>query len=452
MKKTFRFLLLTFSFCLMFASTGALAQSASTGAIVSGNPPLLGNDHSYSVTVKSSGVLVVNARIIISNTTAKEKTDFSFSGLKEIQGNIIGFQQIKGRSCKENDWTAKKCLEYEEPDYSRSYYAQYDEPNEYHPLDIKYQDGAISGKLPVAIESYKSGAIILSYYLSGQTKSGLFGQKRFEFSSLQDNDLIKNANIAVNTDADLYTKSERSRTKTSSSIGMSALSTSSSISSKAIDSAVSGIGSYGNWINKAGHDIVPGETFGVSGTYSKNWIGMYWKSVLIVVLVIVLLILAIWWLARKKPSSELSRAEKGSDLSPATADAKRVSDLSFREAATAKNFLVSFVIFICSVLIFAAGVYLFDYITKTMDYRYDIVVAGASLVLTLILCGAVIGYPIYLGVRKGINVAVVAIISYVAAIIVVVALGFILVNLESDSTGSNSTTKSSLSSPEEMML
>jgi hypothetical protein len=435
--------LLSTIICLCFvlvAPVFAQGTNITTGQDTSSSVPLLGNDHSYSVTVKASGMLVVNARIVISNSSAKAKTDFKFSGLGATQGKITGYQQIKGRQCRRPDYNANKCLEYEEPDYIRyAYYDNYNEPSTYKPLEITNEGEVISGKLPVAVESYKSTAIVLSYYLSEQTTNGLFGQKRFDFSSLQDEDLVKEVSVSVDTDSDLYVKGEKSKVSAPSggSSGMLAVS-STSISSKAFDSAVSNIGSYGGWMNKTGKDIVPGESFKVSGSYSTSWFGLYWKAVLIALLIIALIVLGIWWLARKKPSSTGSN-DAGNNLSSGHSASSANMSLSFRQAATMRNFLASFLVGICVILAFIGGVFLFTWIASAVGYSYEVLVWLSGVVLAFLLIGFAIGYPIYLGVKKGLNMALVCIISYIAAIIISVAVGIVLVGVFSNDTGSSPT-------------
>lgn len=403
------------------------STSTASGISSSDNAPLLGNEHYYSVTVKTSGTLVVNAKIILTNNTNKPKAEYTFSGLNGVKGNITGYQQIKGRHCKSPDYTANKCLEFEEPSYSAySYYDGYDESSTYQPLDPILEGEKLQVKLPTALASYKSTAIVLSYYLSDQTKNGLFGQKKFKFKSLLDQDLIKNISVSVSTDADLYVKGEKSKVSSSQSFDSYSTLATSSINSKSLDSAVSNIGYYGDWMNKTGKDIVPGESFDTSGVYSTTWIGLYWKMLLLFLLIVALVVFGIWWLAKKRRNSSASMT--GTNLQTGTPTNTAINSLSFHEAATMKNFLTSFLVAACLILLFIAGAYLFEYILSLAGYNYSMLMTVAGLVLTLLLLGVAIGYPIYLGVRKGLNMAIVAVISYVAAVAIAMIVGAVVIH------------------------
>jgi len=67
------------------------------------------------------------------------------------------------------------------------------------------------------------------------------------------------------------------------------------------------------------------------------------------------------------------------------------------------------------------------YLADLVGYDYEILVFLGGLILALILFGAVIGYPIYLGIKRGLNAAVVGIISYIIAVIVAAVIGVVLV-------------------------
>ncbi len=423
---------------LSIIALAGLSSAQGLNQISSGSSdaaPLLGNEHNYSVTVKTSGMLVVNAKIVLSNNTDTARTNFSFSGLGEMKGNPTGYQQIKGKHCKRVDYDNKKCLEYEDSDYSSySYDEGYDESSMYQPLDLKIENGELSFGLRRALAPYKATAVVLSYYLSGQTNNGLFGQRKFTFNTLQDQDLVKTAIVSVSTDADLYTKAERSSITSSGSLGTSGIQAlSPAISSKAFDSAVSKIGSYGEWMTKTSKDIIPGETFKVSGTYATSWFSFYWKTVFILLLILILIVVGIWWSIKKGRRQVLAKNNlPATNTGPGQVD----NNISFHDAATFRNFLVSFLVAVCATLLFIGGIALFGYIMKSVGYDYDIIVGLSGVILGLILVGLVIGYPIYQGTRKGINMALVTIISYIVTIILAVVVSVIIISASSDNNSS----------------
>ena len=406
---------------LIFMAKPALAQDSMF-------IPFVGNNHNYSVTVKSSGMLVVDARIVLSNSTNEPISNYSFGGLGELKGKPSGYQQIVGRHCDKIDYNAQKCLAYGDPDYSSSYYYSdgYDEANKYQALDLKVDGNNLSFSLPTPLAPYKETAVVLSYYVSGQTTNGLFGQRKFKFSSLEDQSLIKNVSVSINMDADLFVKSNRSSVTSPSSSSNSGLTIgSAAVSSKSFDTAVSGIGYYGNWMNKTGLNIVPGERFNVSGTYSTTWFGLYWKNLLIALIIILLIILGIWWLVRRGRAKSLSQSSS-SPTNPTRTNEN--VNLSFHEVATFRNFLSSFNIAAAAVLLIVGGVYLVTIIDSAVGYDYYIIVDLVGVVLALILTGLVIAWPIYQGLKKGINMALVAIISYVIVIIVAAIVGTIVIS------------------------
>jgi hypothetical protein len=433
MKKYFGLLAIVCLLCIGLVSPvyAQINPISSDGA----SSPLLGNEHTYSVTVKASGTVIVNARIILSNNSDQPKTNYKLSGLEATQGKITGYQQIRGRRCITPDYTNSKCSKYGDPNYSVSYYDKYDEPSTYKTLAVNAENGEISGALPKQIEPYQTTAIILSYYLPNQTTKGLFGARKFVFSSLRDEDLIKNVTISVSTDSDLYVKGNKSRTSSSGYGSTSSLATS-SISSQAFDSAVSDIGMYGNWMYKTGKDIVPGEVFKVSGAYSTSWFGLYWYVFLIFLLIVAALILGIWWLVKKSGNSAPPSSTQNSNIpEPVVNSAQNQSNstnLSFREAATFRNFLSAFLVGAVIILILIGGAYLFRWLETLLGYSSYAIIMLSEAVLAILFTGIAIGYPIYLAVKKGLGAAAVCVISYLLAIIIAIIISVLVTTSISD--------------------
>jgi len=424
-----KFILLLF-FALVLLPVVALAQSN----LISGSGALLGSEHQYSVTVKASGTLVVDARIVVSNFSDENKSDYYFEKPEGLNSKVIAFQQILGKTCSKVDYGTinnnytQKCLEYRDPNYGSYYNYYYDDlsqPNTYKVINVEESNGKLKFHLSSAIEPYQNGAIILSYYLMDRAKSEVFGRKIFTFNSLGDEDVIKQVDVAVDTDSDLFVKEKRSSvTSVSAPTALEAVSSSGSINSTALDNFSNDVGRYGGWIEKSGKDILPGENFTVSGIYSTSWFGLYWKYLLVILIIIIAVILAAVWLIQKaKNHIQNMSSPSGNVDATSMGDSKR----TLREALNARNIGVSFAIAAGSILIVIGLEYLVNYLFYSVNYDYSLLIELADLAIIFILVIIALGYPIYQVVKKGINAALVVVCCYIITIIIGVFIGAIIV-------------------------
>ena len=383
--------------------------------------PILGNYHDYSVTAKSSGTLVVNARIVLSNPTDEDRSTYRFVKPEGLKGELVVFQQVLGRICDKIDYgysgkdSNYKCLAYRDPDYRYDNYPTYssnnlNEKTTYHRVSVEEKEGMLVFNLPIKVESYKDSAVIFSYYLSGQVKNGFLGRKYLEFKSLGDEGVAKEINVAVNADSDVYKKSQKSSVQdTSLDYGISAIS-SFSVGSPALNSASHNIGKYSNWMVKTGEDILPGENFIVKGVYSTSWIGLYWSHLLISIAVLISLILLVRWLLKK--NARAVESQSTSNPNP-----------SFKEAANLRNFLSAFGVSFGIVLSYVAIISLGEFLAGHIGYKYYSFVALGGAALSLVATAVAIGYLVYRWIKFGLNSAIVVIISYILTIAIgIVAL------------------------------
>lgn len=363
---------------------------------------LFGNKHVYSITVKKSGTLVVGARIVLSNSDDKSRSDFTFVKPDGLTGAITGYQQILGKRCSQPVYDTRgvetSCKEFQQPDYWSDYTYQYypsDEKNTYKKINFTEDGNNVIFSLPTPIESAQNGAVIISYYLKGQTKGGLFGRSTFTFKSLGDEQVAKSVDVNIKFDSDLYYAQKRSDvssgSKTSEAIPLSATS---SINSTALDSFSSGLVGYSGF-HKTGSDILPGENFIVSGTYANSWWGMYWYWIVILVLVLAAIVVLLWWLSRKKGNKDIKPPIVNSQLNKTAPEVH--TNLSFKESISLKDFLISFVI-----LLIAIGLpYIILAVMDKMPYNY--ISFFWTILIAFIAFGVIVAitFPIVKAVKEG---------------------------------------------------
>lgn len=442
MKKFFLGLLALLLFGSPLSAFAISLGNVTSGPSSGSSAPLMGDYHSYNVTAKASGTFVVDARIVITNPEETNKNVFSFGKPDGLAGTVTAFQQVLGQQCAQVDYASQTnskttCLAYRDADYNDEYnysgYSGLNKPNTYSRVAAKEEGEKLIFTLPTPIEPYKSGAILLSYYLSGQADNGLFGRKNFNFKTLTDDQVIKEVNVSVSTDSDLYTKGKKSSVKSTGGFATSSVSTLQSAESTALDSFSKDVGyDWGAWMNKTGKDILPGETFTVNGYYSTSWLGLYWPSLLITLLIVAALILGIWLLIR--------RAKNHPSSQPVSSVLEQ--KMTFRQAMGGGTFLWSLLI-ATAILLFSIGLgYLSAYLDRVLSFNFYSIIMVFTAVLYLIVAICLIGYPIYQAVKKGIWAAAAVIIAYLTVVIVASAISFAFLAATDNSDNSGNVSSS----------
>jgi hypothetical protein len=264
--------------------------------------PFIGQDHTYSVTLRGNGEAVVGLKVLFSNTQDGSQSSLSFDVPKIFPQEIIAFQVTKPQRCiryeplsyGNSDFSEKNCAEYaQDTGYS------YGWGNNYQKVDAQYSDGKINIKLATPIESNKTGSLLLRYRGFGYASKNLFGAFKYEFESLSVDSSVNQMIVAVKTDSDLFIKGAKGQVKYQGGIE--------SISSDAVPMgearANSQLDTYYNSLGqgsvyKHASNLAPRETYKLSGTYSMSWIRLYALEIVAVVLVVALALAALIFSAK----------------------------------------------------------------------------------------------------------------------------------------------------------
>jgi len=453
-KRFFRTIIVLLFGIAMCLAWNNIARAEDTSSSDLGISAFLGNKHTYNVTVKKNGSIAVIARIILANATNQSKTDFTLGLPDGLSGQPLAIQQILGRECSKSKLGSTaaedKCLEYIEPDYwnyQKDYY-DLDEKSEYKKATVTVSGSELKITLPDALKPDKGGAVILSYYQTGQIKSGWFEEKNLKFQSIADPAVVRSVSVKVSSDSDIYTSKGRSSIS-DYNYGSTISSMSSLVgaaSSKSMDQLVSDItDSYGSWLNKNGSDLSPNERFAVTGKFSANWWGYYWKTIGIGLIVLIAVIAILYFLIKK-----LSRGATNANRDAATsqnATAPRVT-LSFREAMTLREILVSLV-----VLVVGIGIPILINLLSNRAFGYVGTYALVSLTyfISYALGAAIIvGYLIFRAAKYGLAAAGASVVSCVIWLLLLLIVYVVIIlstensnNFSSDYYGSYPASSSS---------
>ncbi|MBI2463776.1 hypothetical protein HYV57_02375 [Candidatus Peregrinibacteria bacterium] len=270
------------------------------------NELLFGQNHYYTVIFRGNGEAIIYAKMVITNPDEKPLKEFSFEMPKVTSSEMAIYQMKLPQECAKYDYDdrSKKCLQYRDPDYSRSYGGNnligYGGNGEIEYQKVQYikSKSLYRFTFPTEIEPYKSTAIIIAYAAKGYVNetAGLY---KFQFESLKISSRIQEIRVAVDIDTDLVMKGKRSsvnyNTETLSMIAQEDVA--SSISSRSLNNVVGKIGSYGPLV-KTAKNLSPNESFIVKGEYAKNWLRLNVSSILLFILIIVAIVTAVYFLVK----------------------------------------------------------------------------------------------------------------------------------------------------------
>lgn len=385
---------------------------------VAGLSAFLGDRHDYNVTVKKNGSVAVTARIVLANTTEIEKNEFVLGLPDGITGSVVGIQQILGQVCSDSiSWlkndisTTSECSEYTEPDYwnfRKDYYGK-NKNNEYKKAAIDNSAGELKITLPTAIGPDKGGAVILSYYQTGQIIPGMFGEKSLKFKSIADPVAVKSISVNVSSDSDIYTSSGKSSVSSSYSSETTTLSSGNaqSTTSKSMDSLSSNIaGGYGTWFNKRGSDLIPNEEFEVTGKFSHNWLGIHWKALGIGLIILIgLIVFGVFAMRNPKKKDNVDAPESVLAAQPTA----NIKNLTFRESISLRELFISLIVLIIGGLPMLINVFSGGFLGN----KYYYLLQYMSVALALFGAVVVLGYLIFRAVRYGLMAGVATLIFYI---------------------------------------
>ncbi len=388
---------------------------------------ILGQDHKYTVTFRGNGEAVVSARIAFMNASESTMSALLLRVPKVVPEDVFSYQIIKDRICIRYETYPPKlptiypldqpqAIPGRMPDNNVMYTpativnphcAEYQEPNHfdywsgsstYQKATVALQTDTIRIDLSKPIPPNASGSVALYYRARGYAKHNWFGGYKFQFETLKVEDRIRNVQIGVSTDADLFLRGAQSNVNyqvadaTSSMMGVKQEAMYAPMRSAELDSFIQQIG-YGT-IVKSATDLQPLDSYTVEGVYAASRIGLYSKEIAIGLVIAAVLLIVLFIIIRAivrkmhRNTIEGSLPKVGGSLS-----------LSIVGPVVGLSFLSS--------LLTAAYTLLIIFLTSAMrvivTYEFEMVIMLGMAVISCAIYALIMFLPsIYIGVKKGI--------------------------------------------------
>ena len=300
-----------------------MAVLALTPAFVSAqqSPLLDGQQHLYTVQLRSDEKSLVYARIVFTNpSTDKDLSTYKFSMPDDTKADNLTAQQVLAQKKADaepcttyetvKEWrtrtsgslgsydSTKQCVEPRETtiiiqnedynytndlsDADRYYsYRSYDQSNpefKYSDANVVQASDGYTVNLPSPIKPKKQGSILLSFTTGDFINSNLFGRYDYNVRTLLTSQMINKATVSINFDDDMYSKQakqQRTYTDSSSNRGSSSHMSGASVAREdsSLDTLKDSIGTGGTHI-KSQSSLLPGDMLRVSGVFATSKIGL----------------------------------------------------------------------------------------------------------------------------------------------------------------------------------
>lgn len=287
---------------------------------------LFGQRHRYSVVFRGNGEAIVYAKLIVTNSGDDPMTDFTFEIPRIEPYEMVVYQMELPQVCAEYSYprSDRECKRYRDPDYDNFYYYGYsDDDATYTKINPNKDGSRYTLKLPKAIESNKTTAIILAYAGKGYVKNS-FGTMKFEFETPKVASRIQEINVAVDVDSDLILRGKRTKIDYDNSDSMvkTDRALNEGISSPELDRWQRQIGLYGV-VNKEAKNLAPQETMIVRGEYATSWFKLYLKQILLSLAIIAAIVVGAILLSKRLAKKRASKTTETSvQASTKTEEAK----------------------------------------------------------------------------------------------------------------------------------
>lgn len=371
----------------------------------------LGQDHYYSVTFRGNGEAIVNLKVILSNLQDTPLSTVALRVPKVDPKDIMVYQVVREPQCiryqSESPVEIQQqiypmpprkpavCEEYQDPDYYQYWWGE----NKYQKAQYELSGDTIIIGLPKKIDADKSGSFIVYYRALGYAKKNIVGAYNFVLETLKVNDKIRDLQVGINTDSDLYLRDAKGKVnyrfdetsfaslRSTEKVGV--------IKNSQFDNYYQQIG-QGTIIKKASN-LQLLDSYTVKGKYADSFLKLYAKEILMVVMTVVvlvfLLIVLIKFLARRLNEVKASRQLKQNQNLPSidTTGILIVLGVSFASSI----FMAAFTVF----LLFLA------FIVNTYSYLGDLalILTVFLVIVSVAIYGLLLVAPgIYLGIKKGI--------------------------------------------------
>lgn len=276
---------------------------------------IMGQEHAYDVYLRGNGEALVSARIVVNNTGEEELSSISLEVPEGIEvSELHAAQELRKPVCIDYEpYTSERrreCIEYRDPDYSEYYYST----SEFKKIEVEQSNGVITVELDEAIAPDKNGAFLLAYITRGFVDTTFGKAYSFNAKSLQADQRITEARMAVYTDTDYRIRGAKSDVEyrdITTEDGMGALAGGDAVESAGLQRLATSIGRQGQ-ITKTAQALAPGDVMEVSGFAASSWWRLYLRGLLITGLIAVLIAggISYWW----RRLSRTRRQAEGQDV------------------------------------------------------------------------------------------------------------------------------------------
>lgn len=287
---------------------------------------IFGQEHTYSVFVKSNKEAFVFARLALTNPDESPLTRSSFTLSNAKASEMSVYQVVLPQECAKYDYRSggNKCVRYKEPSYTQNYnyygsgYGN-KEDIEYHKVAYQESGGKYSFDLPKLVDPHKSTALVVIYATKDYVKSTL-GRYTFDFETLAVEQRVTESSIAVTAETDFQMKNpDRSRSDQYygglvNGVELSAGVAESSFANPDIDKLVYSIGGRGQ-INKTFKSVTPNETVSVKGMFANNWFKLYLFEILFIAVGLISFFAVVIFLSKKYNKRERQTAQTSASAS-----------------------------------------------------------------------------------------------------------------------------------------
>ncbi len=376
-------LLFLFVFLLFSIKTPLVAaQEIQVMPLPPDTPPILGQEHAYSVLFRGNGDAVVTMRTAFTNEEKTQTNTISFRIPRVEPRRVSAFQIIREPQCIRFQ---TECVEYQEPNYFQ-WYGQ----AKYQKATARFSGDTLTITLPQPVKPNKSGSVLVVFSASGYTKKDTFGAYSYAFETFKvEKTSITKATIGVGVDSDLILAGAKGqvnyRVSEADAISVAASAEKMAVTSPQLDQMYSQVG-YGTITKNVSH-LEPLESYTMKGRYADSVLRLYAKPSLIGLLIFVAVVIILILLGRTAITSLTKQPVKGA--APSTTDIALTTGGSFAAAAL--------------IAIYTAALLLLrDTVQQVISYE----VVGIVFILATIISIGVYGFllvipAILVGLRRG---------------------------------------------------
>lgn len=397
-------------------------------------PGFLGQDHNYTVVFRGNGEAVVSAKIAFTNKGETPQSEIKLRIPRVEPKEVFVYQVILQGRCTRYEPAAynpitrtygpQVCAEYQEPSYYNSYWggARYQKAKTQIDIDT------LTVSLPKEVSVNKSGAFFVYFRAFGYAKRNLLGAYNYTFESMTAEDSIRNLQVGISSDSDLYLKgakgevSYRLDSATTQSFGKAGVAAPEA--NAAFDTFVGQIG-YGS-INKNASNLAALESYKVEGTYADSRLKLFGKEIAITLFVILLLgtliLLFVRFIFKRVNKLGSSEVKAGVNKQDGISNTPKMLLVSL-----GVSFASSIIILFYTILVFFLG----NYLNRIISYQFQAVITLLLIVISFVIYSLLLFSPgVYMGVKKsvgwGIATVVITLLWLILYFIVAVFVIFIL--------------------------